>query len=410
MSGQQVEAGGHRSASTRTIEFGTSQHRRGQPRTRPPVRPAVIARSRREQQLRTGERRVTQLDGELCGRHPHGGRLRRPPQALEPSGDRIGLPQQIGWRRGCRHLQRTDRDVLRHRRPAVTVRLPELGEGHLRLAMGSVDVSVGQACPSEKQMCLCQIVGVAAVGQGVHGDLGVRPGFVDQPGRQHQLAPIRREHPGAPAGIADLLVQRIGAHERRQCGDDVSLEPGGERVVVGGPACQEILLVGRGQPFGHRRIVERFLDPALIRQRDRPIAPQSCLQNPVGAQLDGRQGVGVRVDGLGHAAHVLEDRGALHVEVGALHRRQQPLHGLGQRECLLSSTPGTEHEHQGAADLRGKLFVADVDRDRDRGTHVLLGLGEAAQLPLRGAHRPVSDDASGVGHVVAFDDRGGNGE
>ena len=258
--------------------------------------------------------------------------------------------------------------------------------------MGSVDISLGQARPSEEQTRLRQIVRVAAISQGVHRSLRVRPGFVGQPGRQHQLAPIGREHPGAPAWIADLLVQRIGANERRERGDDVPLQPGGERMVVGGPACQEVLLVGRRQSFGHRGVVERFLDPTLVRQRDRPIAPQSRLQYPVGAELDGGQRIGVRVDCLADAAHVLEDGGALHVEVGALHRWQQMLDHSASASA--STTTGTQHEHQGAAHLRRKLLVADVHRDRDRGTHVCFGVGEAAQLSLRCTHRPVPDDAS----------------
>ena len=66
VSGQQVEPGGHGTASAGTIEVGAPQHRRGQPCARPPVGASVVAGPRGEQQLRTGERRVAHLDGALC--------------------------------------------------------------------------------------------------------------------------------------------------------------------------------------------------------------------------------------------------------------------------------------------------------------------------------------------------------
>ena len=85
-----------------------------------------------------------------------------------------------------------------------------------RLAVGSFRVVLGEAGPSQEQTRFGEVHHVADLFEGADREFGVLAGFGMQPGGNHQLTPIRRQHPRAPAGIADLGVQRVGAGERRQ--------------------------------------------------------------------------------------------------------------------------------------------------------------------------------------------------
>ncbi len=248
-----------------------------------------------------------------------------------------------------------ERPAARNSSPAVTA-----------AAVGSVPVVLGEAGAGQEQARFGEVHHVADPFERADGEFGVLARLGMQPGGDHQLAPIGCEHPRAPAGIADLGVQRVGSGERCQRRGDVALQPGGECVVVGGASGQEELPVVSGETLRDRGIREGFVDLAPVGEHDRSVAPQPRLEHTVVAAGDERERSCVRLERLGRTPQLLDHHRPLHLEVAAFFGRQFVTDRVGDGERFVGPATRRDDRHEGAHQLRDPNAVVELLAHRDR--------------------------------------------
>ena len=352
-------------------------------------------------QLVAGESCVAEPQGGLCRGHAHGRRFRPPSETFEivrdpfrPCGHLV-VPRRFGG------LGRDQCDEFGDRNPPGAAGGSEFLAGGHGLAVGSVRVVLGEAGPSEEQTRFGEVHHVADPFEGTDREFGVLARFGMQPGGDHQLTPIRRQHARAPAGIADLGVQRVGAGERRQRRGDVALQSGGECVVVGGASREEELPVVGGETLRDRGVREGFVDLAPVGEHDGSVAPQPRLEHTVVAPGDERERSGVCLERFGRTAQLLDHHGALHLEITAFFGRQLVTDRVGDGERFFGPSTRGDDRHEGAHQLRDTGAVVEFLADRDGRTEMVLGVRKSVEFTLGKGLGPESDQAGKTRDVLA---------
>ena len=292
-------------------------------------------------QLVAGESRVAEPQSGLCRGHAH--RRRLPTASRDVRGRSRSVPPAPAISSLHDDSGRLGRDPARRIRRSRPTRSGRPSGTPRRAAnasrVGGVRVVLGEAGPSEEQARFGEVHHVADTLERTDGEFGVLARLVVQAGGDHQLAPIGGEHARAPAGIADAGVQRIGAGERRQRGDDVALQPGGECVVVGGASREEELPVVGGETLRDRGVREGFVDLAPVGEHDCSVAPQPRLEHTVVAPGDERERARVRLERFGRTAQLLDHDGPLHLEITAFFGRQLVDRPSRRWRALLRTVP-----------------------------------------------------------------------
>ena len=385
---QQIETRRDGAPRTRPIEVGPPQHRRRQPRARPPVGPAAIPGSGGElscaranavspsSTASSADDTRTEADSDVQ------------PRPLETFGDRVGLLQQIR-RAGRRRRTWSARTATYSAIAAHPSRsLAGTGEGDLASRWAASTSPWARHARASRRRASARSLTSPPSLRALTAISAFARASSYQPGRQHQLAPVRREHTGAPTRIADPLVQR-----HRRAANDASAvtmspcKPGGERMVVGSPAGKEVLLVGpspavRRSP--NRRALRRS-DPDTPERRPGctavvPRAPgpararwwptRRCTRRPLR-----------RADPCprGRAPASCPDRLARSAAASRVHR-------LGRARAPRPVCLG----HRARAPARcstcaASTVVVDVDGERDRVAHVLARRrrGDSVHVPRR---------------------------